>query len=403
MRFFLSFIIVFFPLFVNASNIDKKIKSTASAIKDKKSEYSSIHYKMQQNAQEILKQKKEILQQQKRLKELELELAIKEDVYKSNITELQNLSQTQSNLKKEQEDIEQKLIFNIARMASLTILMDKKESTSVDSIMSEEIIKILAKQTDTDIKDLNERFFKNNEHIASLEKKSGHIKEEITSIDQKRKELKQTKKENENELAELKKNKQNYKIALEKILKQQDSLKQTLANLNIIKIDEIKRAREKAQQEQAMKEVDLSNMPKVKKVGSSYQSVKTVRYRGPKTISPLDGYTVTKKYGNYTDPIYKIKIFNESVSLAPKKKDAKVRNVFNGKVIFAKSTPLLDNVVIVEHDNGMHTIYANLSQIAPDIKKGKKIKKSSVIGRVNDELVFEVTQKDSHINPLELF
>ena len=403
MRLFLSFILIFFPLFANASTVDKKIKSTASAIQSKKSEYSSIHEKMQKNAQEILKQKQEIKKQLERLKELEIELAIKEDVYKTNISELQNLSTTQSNLKKDQEDIEQKLIFNIARMASLTILMDKKENTSVDSIMSEEIIKILAKQTDMDIKDLNERFFKNNEYMASLEKQSNLIKDEIASIDQKRKELKQTKQENENELANLKKNKQNYKIALEKILKQQDSLKQTLANLNIIKIDEIKRAKEKERQEQAMNDVDLTNMPKVKKVGSSYQSVKTIRYRGAKTIAPLDGYTVTKKYGNYTDPIYNIKIFNESVSLAPKEKDAKVRNVFNGKVIFAKSTPLLDNVVIVEHDNGLHTIYANLSQIAPDIKKGKKIRRSSVIGRVNDELVFEVTQKNYHINPLELF
>ncbi len=403
MRLFLSFIVIFFSLCANASNIDKKIQNTASAIKDKNNEYSSIHYKIQKNAQEILKQKKEIQQQLKKLKELEIELAIKENVYKTNIQELQNLSKTQSNLKKDQEDIEQKLIFNIARMASLTILMDKKDNTSVDSIMSEEIIKILAKQTDNDIKDLNDRFFKNNEYIASLEKKSDLIKNEIASIDQKRKELKQTKQENEEELANLKENEQNYKKALEKILKQQDSLKQTLANLNIIKVDEARRAEEKARQKEAMNNVDLTNMPKVKKVGSSYKSVKTVRYRGPKTISPLEGYTVTKKYGNYTDPIYKIKIFNESVSLAPKEKDAKVRNVFNGKVIFAKNTPLLDNVVIVEHNNGLHTIYANLSQIAPDIKKGKKIRKSSVIGRVNNELVFEVTQKNAHVNPLELF
>ena len=127
MRLFLSFIIIFFPLFVNATNIDKKIKKTASAISHKKNEYSSIHDKLQQNAQEILKQKREISHQQKKLKDLELELAIKEDVYKTNITQLQNLSTTQTSLKKDQEDIEQKLIFNIARMASLTILMDKKE------------------------------------------------------------------------------------------------------------------------------------------------------------------------------------------------------------------------------------------------------------------------------------
>jgi len=52
---------------------------------------------------------------------------------------------------------------------------------------------------------------------------------------------------------------------------------------------------------------------------------------------------------------------------------------------------------------GIHTIYANLSKIAPNIKKGFKIKKGYVIGRVKDELVFEVTQKSYHINPIRLF
>ena len=59
--------------------------------------------------------------------------------------------------------------------------------------------------------------------------------------------------------------------------------------------------------------------------------------------------------------------------------------------------------MIVEHDDGLHTIYADLSQIAPDISKGKKVKKGYTIGRVNDELIFEVTQKSFHINPVKLF
>ncbi|MBL6974060.1 MAG: M23 family metallopeptidase, partial [Sulfurimonas sp.] len=83
--------------------------------------------------------------------------------------------------------------------------------------------------------------------------------------------------------------------------------------------------------------------------------------------------------------------------------NAKVKTVFNGKVIYADKTAVLDNIVIVEHKDGLHTIYANLSQISPNIKKGKKIKKGYSIGRVNEELIFEVTQKSYHINPIRLF
>ncbi len=63
---------------------------------------------------------------------------------------------------------------------------------------------------------------------------------------------------------------------------------------------------------------------------------------------------------------------------------------------------MLDNVVIVENANGIHTIYAHLSRIAPTIKKGVKIRKGYVVGRVKSELIFEVTQKNAHINPLSL-
>ena len=82
--------------------------------------------------------------------------------------------------------------------------------------------------------------------------------------------------------------------------------------------------------------------------------------------------------------------------------DAKVKSVLNGKVVFAKQTALLDRVVIIENDNGIHTIYAHLSQIAPTIKIGSVVQKGYVIGRVKDDLTFEVTQKNYHIDPLEL-
>ena len=63
---------------------------------------------------------------------------------------------------------------------------------------------------------------------------------------------------------------------------------------------------------------------------------------------------------------------------------------------------MLNNVVIIEHANGIHTIYAHLDKIAPNIKDGKRLKKGSVIGRVDNELMFEVTQKNYHINPMQL-
>lgn len=140
----------------------------------------------------------------------------------------------------------------------------------------------------------------------------------------------------------------------------------------------------------------------VRQIGSSYQDSKVKRYSGAKTIAPLDAFEVQQAFGNYTDPIYNIKIFNESVVLRSKTPQATVKNVLSGKVVYAKETNMLDHVVIVENSNGIHTIYAHMTQIAPTIKVGKKIKKGYVIGRIDQDLTFEVTQKNFHINPLEL-
>lgn len=74
----------------------------------------------------------------------------------------------------------------------------------------------------------------------------------------------------------------------------------------------------------------------------------------------------------------------------------------DGKVVFAKETPVLKKVVIIEHANSIHTIYAYLDKIAPTIRPGLRIKKGYIVGKVDERLGFEVTQKDRHIDPLEL-
>lgn len=125
-------------------------------------------------------------------------------------------------------------------------------------------------------------------------------------------------------------------------------------------------------------------------------------YVGSKTISPLPGGKLDKTFGIHTDKTYNIKIFNESISIKAAEKSTKVQNVLDGKVVYAGKTKFLKRVVVVAHKNKLHTVYANLSKIAPSIKEEVLIKKGYVVGRVEDRLIFEVTQDSQHINPLDL-
>ncbi|MCW8954973.1 MAG: peptidoglycan DD-metalloendopeptidase family protein [Sulfurimonas sp.] len=398
--------ILSFLLLEANSSVDTKIKKTSSKINTYKKDYNNLNKKMDQNAKAILKQKKEIEIQQKYLKELKEELESKANSYKENITQLKVLVELQNSLKQDGNKLEEELAFTIAQSVSLSIILEEEYTANEESLIEFEVLSLMLKNAKAKIEDLNSKFYNNSKNIDIIVSQSVYLEKEIANIDAKRKDLIATQAKNKKALQKLKTAKASYKKELKKVLKKQDTLKNTLAKLNIIKIDEIKKAKEEAARAKAFDAKSIisdKDLPTVKKHGSSYKAAKTKKYKGAKTIAPFEPYTITKKYGTYTDPIYGIKVFNESISLKPSQKNTKVKTVFNGKVIYADKTAVLDNIVIVEHNNGLHTIYANLSQISPNIKKGKKIKKGYTIGRVNDELVFEVTQKSFHINPIRLF
>lgn len=388
-------------------SIDTKIKSTSSQIKKFSKNYTSLNKKLAKNAKAILKQRLEIEKQTKFLRNLKAQLEEKELSYKENKIQLKNLQETNAKLKQEQDEIEQKLVFVIAQSVSLSVILEDEYTVDENSLIEFEILKKMLKASKKKAKLLNEKYYANAKDITSLARQAKYLKGAIISIDTKRKKLLSVQTTNKKSLTKLQGSKSSYKKKVKSLIKKQNLLKNTLAKLNIIKIDEARKAKEERERKKAFADtkdiIDDTNLPEVKKHGSSYQAIKTKKYKGAKTIAPLDSYTISKKYGTYTDPIYGIKIFNESISLKPKKANAKVKTVFNGKVIYADKTAVLDNIVIIEHKNGLHTIYANLSKIAPNIKKGKKIKKGYTIGRVNEELVFEVTQKSYHINPIRLF
>jgi murein DD-endopeptidase MepM/ murein hydrolase activator NlpD len=420
MRLLLSVLLFSLTCYAKTS-IDTKILNTTQKLKTFNQSTESLHTNMAKNAKAILEQNRAILKQQRELNQIQEELAAKEKLYKEEKEELLVLQSSQDDLQGVQNEIEQQLAFAIAKNASLSVLLDDERARNAESLITEEALKLIALQTQETIKNLESSYSGNTETIIALQKRIKDLRNSIAIIDKKEHDLSLAVKANQKSLKNLNEKTLAYEKSLTKLLKEQTSLQQTLARLNIVKEEEIKDAKKRAEaekrkrlaQEQAKQDaltaeegqenyLANNSLPKVKQVGSSYQSIKTKRYVGKKTISPLDSYSVTKKFGPYTDPIYNIKIFNESISLKPKGSNAKVKNILNGKVVMAQEMTMLDNVVIVEHQDGLHTIYAHLDQIAPTIKKGKKIRKGSIIGRVNDELMLEVTQKNYHINPLQL-
>ncbi len=411
MRFFLLLFLVFsFSLYAKAS-VDSKIKYTNKKLQKFDKTYSKVHKSLSSTAKKIIQQERTVLKAQKKIQELQLELSLKEEQYQENIKELKILQKSQNTLKETQEKLRQDLVFMLAKNVSLSLILDDEKAKNNEALITEEVFEALNEITQNNISILQSSYTSNSKKMVNIETKVLSLKESINIIDTKHKEVLRVAEKQKQNLEKLKKQKNSYRASVKKLLKQQNSLKNELTKLNIIKEDEEARRIAKAKEEQRLAKLEKErssrakpskDLPTVKSKTDAYHSVQTKRYKGKKTISPLEGFTIVKKFGPYEDPIYHIKIFNESISLKPNTTNAKVKNVLNGKVILAKETTMLNNIVIVEHDNGMHTIYAHLDKIAPTVKKGKRLKRGSIIGRVNDELMFEVTQKNFHIDPLQL-
>lgn len=384
-----------------AAKIDEKIQTASNKLNETKQTYSSLSAKLEETASKIVQQKQIVGTQQQHLDTLVQELQSKETVYQSNKTTLKELEIQQTQLTKTQNEIEQRLVFAIARNTSISLVINDDRAKEADALITEEALKLHLKQINQDIKALNAMFIDNNEKIAGLSSKTTVLKQSIAVIDQQKNKVLETKKENEKAIAQLEKEKSEYKKSLDKVLNQQRSLQNTLASLNIIKRQEL--VPKKAPPPLVPPKPGSKPIPEdVKQAVADYSPSSVAAYSGEHTIAPLDGYVVTKRFGPYTDPVYGIKIFNDSVSLRPTEADAKVKTVLNGKIIFAKPTAMLENVIIIEHDNGLHTIYAHLDKIAPTVEVGKRIKQGSIIGRVGRELMFQVTQRNAHIDPMQM-
>ena len=289
----------------------------------------------------------------------------------------------------------------IAEDLSFDLLMSATEGKqSEESVISSQILTKLNAITKEDFKRLSQNYEDTIEKIKNKSNKINEINSSIKNYRRKQSDLQNLESTQKNTINGLKRDKEIYSKKLAKLQAQQDELRKTLEQLAIMQKQEdeaARAAREKQEKAAASKEGEKSQP-----MGGGYQTSSVKKYSGTKTIAPLDSYTVKQKFGNYVDPIYNIKIFNESVTLRSITPDAKVKSVLNGKVVFAKATPMLENVVIIENENGIHTIYAHLSQIAPTVKVGSVVQKGYVIGRVRNDLTFEVTQRNYHIDPLEM-
>lgn len=418
--------------FINSStkSIDKKIKNNQQILEKNESVKKKTDLQIKILAKQISNQNKELSELEKDIKVINKDIKKHEAQLKDAKNSLTGLQKDSNSLIEKKNKNEKQIVKVIIDDFSSSIALKLAKETSVEELIDTEIYTILSQSSKDQILKLN-----NNYQLITQNRKENkkRIKEISNYIEKRKKQkniLNKLKNKYSSSLVSLEKKHKSYQKVLKDTLKKQDSLKNLLGQLNILKKEEIEKQKleriKRAKKLAALKkkkskkkndktenysvEEDRNNKYAndidldVRMIGSSTSGVKISKYRGRKTIAPLDSFNVVKKFGTYYDPVYKIKLFNESIVLKTKKPQAKVKSIFNGKIVYAKKDAgMLENVVIVAHKNGLHTIYSHLDKISPSLKVGRWIKKGYVVGRVNNTLTFQATKNEMHINPKDLF
>jgi len=415
MKFFYSLILLTSLLF--SASLDTKIKKSKRALSSKKVEYKKMDKELSSVAKKIVTAKKEQKALTLRLTTLATKIKTNESKAKKLLVEDKKYSDNLIKIQGIVAQKEKKFLDLVAKNFSLSLALEEIKKPTPDSVMMREAYKIYEQKNEEEMKGLKKEIVRLKERVEQLKVKREHIRQIIANYEHERHEYETKKKKQDVLVKNLARDKEIYKKRFNKIKASRKSLERKLAKLNIIKRTNKKEKIAKAKREKERKEA-LAKAKKSRAKATTNSTKNTMNnatkyatpsnaqigsYRGGKTISPLRGARLIKRFGTYVDPIYKFKIFNKSITLKAPHSGSKVRSVLAGKVVFAENSGgMLGKVVIIEHANKIHTIYAKLSRLAPGIHVGKQVSRATIIGKVNKSLMFEVTKNNKHINPLKL-
>lgn len=407
----LIFSLFLIPIFIFASTIDTKIAQNQKILDSSKKNKDNTTVKIKEIADKIEASNTNLSKLEEDIIKINEDIEQHQKLLESSQSKLNDLQAKSSDLIKEKNSSEEEIINTIVEQFSTSLALQLASKESLQELIDNEMFNLLSTNAKQKVLKLNENYNRLTENTKAnqqeINKLNNYIKDRLkTKENYKALQIKHTK-----SLENLEKEHKLYQAELKKVIEQQESLSKILSDLKIVKQQELKKAQEEKEDNQQVQTTNVRNQKyakdldlDVKKIGSSTDGVQIVKYKGAKTIAPLKSFKIVKNFGTYYDPVYKIKLFNESVVLQSNEKGSKVVAVLNGKVVYAKKNAgMLENVVIIQHEGGIHTVYSHLDDIAPTLVVGKWVQKGSVVGRVNENLTFQVTKDSSHIDPKDLF
>ena len=134
------------------------------------------------------------------------------------------------------------------------------------------------------------------------------------------------------------------------------------------------------------------------------ENAKAITYDGGMFSWPAPSYTkLSDDYGNRIHPILGIQQFHNGIDLAAPS-GSPVLAAYNGEVVAASYSSTMGNYIMIDHGDGLYTIYMHCSSLA--VTKGSTVTKGQQIGAVGStgrstgpHLHFSVRLNGSYVSP----
>lgn len=129
-----------------------------------------------------------------------------------------------------------------------------------------------------------------------------------------------------------------------------------------------------------------------------------IKYDGGMFQMPCPGYTrISEQYGNRIHPILGTKQFHNGVDFAAPS-GSSILAAYNGKVVAASYNSSMGNYVMIDHGDGLYTIYMHASKLyvsaGQTVSKGTQIAAVGSTGRsTGPHLHFSVRLNGSYVSP----
>jgi len=353
---------------ITVSLLLSSVTKTKKEIQQTKYYISKMNAKLDKLVNEIRKKQKSIESLNAQIAKLNKEIESLSGSLKDAKQLLGELSDLKHGYINKQEEIKKEILDFLAN----NYYLDTQEIDNVNDLIYNELTKKILQAKSEKIAKLIKLSKSLNQNIQSVSQKIENIKNRQKLLQSKKNALLKLLKKRKKEVLTLNYQKFQYKKKLQNLIKKQKALQAQLEKLKIIK----------------------------KRNYSANYNIPTATYKGEKTIAPLAG-KVVKKFGSYIDPIYKIRVYNDSITIKPYKPNALVRAIMPGKIVYIGENSG-KKIIVIKHKGDIFSIYANLDKISPLIKKGYFVKRGQIIARVQNALEFEVTYKEKPINPLKV-